>query len=225
MRSRSDHGPGRLALAVTGQLHRARRHSAGRRLQRIRRPHLRRRPVRATHPALLNALRQNGLAGHHVQRGPVRRRVPGPGEGPGRAPACGSATTATPTRISPSRARPRSTRRSPGPSRPSRRAGGGTPKLFRPPYGETNATVQAVEAKYGLTADHLGRRLAGLERREHRRDRRRPPPGSPTARSSSCTTGPPTPVAAIPRIAQGLAARGLCAGMISPQTGRAVAPG
>lgn len=30
-------------------------------------------------------------------------------------------------------------------------AGGGTPKLFRPPYGETNATVKAVAAKYGLT--------------------------------------------------------------------------
>ncbi|CAM5738563.1 hypothetical protein SALBM311S_09508 [Streptomyces alboniger] len=31
-------------------------------------------------------------------------------------------------------------------------------------------------------------------------------------------------LAAIPRIAQGLAGRGLCAGMISPQTGRAAAP-
>jgi peptidoglycan/xylan/chitin deacetylase (PgdA/CDA1 family) len=30
-------------------------------------------------------------------------------------------------------------------------AGGGTPKLFRPPYGETNSTVKAVETKYGLT--------------------------------------------------------------------------
>ncbi|NLT55992.1 MAG: polysaccharide deacetylase family protein, partial [Actinomycetales bacterium] len=30
-------------------------------------------------------------------------------------------------------------------------AGGGTPKLFRPPYGETNSTLRAVEAKYGLT--------------------------------------------------------------------------
>ncbi len=30
-------------------------------------------------------------------------------------------------------------------------AGGGTPKLFRPPYGETNATLRSVEAKYGLT--------------------------------------------------------------------------
>lgn len=29
--------------------------------------------------------------------------------------------------------------------------GGGTPKLFRPPYGETNATVQAAAARYGLT--------------------------------------------------------------------------
>jgi peptidoglycan/xylan/chitin deacetylase (PgdA/CDA1 family) len=30
-------------------------------------------------------------------------------------------------------------------------AGGGTPKLFRPPYGETNSTLRSVEAKYGLT--------------------------------------------------------------------------
>ncbi|MFD6282227.1 polysaccharide deacetylase family protein, partial [Streptomyces sp. NPDC060209] len=29
--------------------------------------------------------------------------------------------------------------------------GGGTPKLFRPPYGESNSTVQAAAAKYGLT--------------------------------------------------------------------------
>ncbi len=35
---------------------------------------------------------------------------------------------------------------------------------------------------------------------------------------------PANTVAAIPRIAQGLAARNLCAGMISPTTGRAVAP-
>src|SRR3954465_351141 len=30
-------------------------------------------------------------------------------------------------------------------------AGGGTPKLFRPPYGETNPTVKSVAARYGLT--------------------------------------------------------------------------
>jgi hypothetical protein len=35
---------------------------------------------------------------------------------------------------------------------------------------------------------------------------------------------PANTLAAIPRIAQGLAGRGLCAGRISPQTGRAVAP-
>ncbi|WP_030816965.1 polysaccharide deacetylase family protein [Streptomyces halstedii] len=29
--------------------------------------------------------------------------------------------------------------------------GGGTPKLFRPPYGETNATLRSVEAAHGLT--------------------------------------------------------------------------
>ncbi len=36
--------------------------------------------------------------------------------------------------------------------------------------------------------------------------------------------GPANTVAAIPCIAQILAGRGLCAGMISPATGRAVAP-
>jgi hypothetical protein len=36
--------------------------------------------------------------------------------------------------------------------------------------------------------------------------------------------GPPNTVTALPRIAQVLAGHGLGAGMISPQTGRAVAP-
>jgi hypothetical protein len=35
---------------------------------------------------------------------------------------------------------------------------------------------------------------------------------------------PANTLAAVPRIAQTLAAKGLCAGRISPQTGRAVAP-
>lgn len=30
-------------------------------------------------------------------------------------------------------------------------AGGGTPKLFRPPYGESNSTVQSVASGHGLT--------------------------------------------------------------------------
>jgi peptidoglycan/xylan/chitin deacetylase (PgdA/CDA1 family) len=103
-------------------------------------------------------------------------------------------------------------------------AGGGTPRLFRPPYGETNATVKAVATKYGLTQiiwdvdsqDWNGASADAI-----------------VAAAGRLTNGqiilmhdwPANTVAAIPRIAQGLAARGLCAGMISPQTGRAVAPG
>src|SRR5690242_19748780 len=102
-------------------------------------------------------------------------------------------------------------------------AGGGTPKLFRPPYGETNATVKAVEAKYGLkeiiwdvdSGDWNGASVDAI-----------------VAANARLTNGqvilmhewPANTLAAIPRIAQGLANRGLCAGMISPQTGRAVAP-
>ncbi|MFI8234766.1 polysaccharide deacetylase family protein [Streptomyces sp. NPDC085900] len=102
-------------------------------------------------------------------------------------------------------------------------AGGGTPQLFRPPYGETNSTVRAVEAKYGLTQiiwdvdsqDWNGASTDAI-----------------VAAAGRLTNGqvilmhdwPANTVAAIPRIAQGLAARGLCAGRISPQTGRAVAP-
>ncbi|MFE7271164.1 polysaccharide deacetylase family protein [Streptomyces sp. NPDC057623] len=102
-------------------------------------------------------------------------------------------------------------------------AGGGTPKLFRPPYGETNATVRAVEAKYGLTEI-----LWNVDSQDWN--------GASTdaivAAAGRLTSGQvilmhdwsANSLAAIPRIAQGLAARGLCAGMISPQTGRAVAP-
>ncbi|MEU6259685.1 polysaccharide deacetylase family protein [Streptomyces sp. NPDC047043] len=102
-------------------------------------------------------------------------------------------------------------------------AGGGTPKLFRPPYGETNATVKAVEAKYGLTEI-----LWNVDSQDWN--------GASTdaivAAAGRLTSSqvilmhdwPANTVAAIPRIAQGLAARNLCAGMISPQTGRAVAP-
>ncbi|MEV1081213.1 polysaccharide deacetylase family protein [Streptomyces sp. NPDC050211] len=102
-------------------------------------------------------------------------------------------------------------------------AGGGTPKLFRPPYGETNATVKAVAAKYGLTeilwdVDSQDWNGAGTD--------------AIVAAAGRLTNGqvilmhdgPANTVAAIPRIAQGLAARNLCAGMISTQTGRAVSP-
>ncbi|MCX4834678.1 polysaccharide deacetylase family protein [Streptomyces sp. NBC_00006] len=101
--------------------------------------------------------------------------------------------------------------------------GGGQPRLFRPPYGETNATVKSVATKYGLTqiiwdVDSQDWNGAGTD--------------AIVQAAARLTNGqiilmhdwPANTRAAIPRIAQGLAARGLCAGMISPQTGRAVAP-
>jgi peptidoglycan/xylan/chitin deacetylase (PgdA/CDA1 family) len=102
-------------------------------------------------------------------------------------------------------------------------AGGGTPKLFRPPYGETNATLKSVEQRYGLTeiiwdVDSQDWNNASTD--------------AIVAANARLTNGqvilmhdwPANTVAAIPRIASGLAGRGLCAGMISPSTGRAVAP-
>lgn len=102
-------------------------------------------------------------------------------------------------------------------------AGGGTPKLFRPPYGETNATVRSVEAKYGLTEviwdvdsqDWNGASTDAIVQAAARLTNGQ----TILMHDWSANT-----LAAIPRIAQGLAGRGLCAGMISPQTGRAVAP-
>ncbi|MEV6846501.1 polysaccharide deacetylase family protein [Actinoplanes sp. NPDC051411] len=102
-------------------------------------------------------------------------------------------------------------------------AGGGTPQLFRPPYGETNGALQSVEQKYGLrqviwdidSQDWNGASVDAI-----------------VAANARLTNGqvilmhewPANTLAAIPRIVQGLTSRGLCAGMISPQTGRAVAP-
>jgi peptidoglycan/xylan/chitin deacetylase (PgdA/CDA1 family) len=103
-------------------------------------------------------------------------------------------------------------------------AGGGTPKLFRPPYGETNATVKSVAARHGLTEiiwhvdsqDWNGASTDAIVQAAGRLTN-----GQVILMHEwSANT-----LAAIPRIAQALAARGLCAGMISPQTGRAVAPG
>ena len=103
-------------------------------------------------------------------------------------------------------------------------AGGGTPRLFRPPYGETNATVKAVEAKYGLTE---------VLWQVDSQDWNNASTDAIVAAAGRLSNGqvilmhdwPANTRAAIPRIAQTLAAKGLCSGMISPQTGRAVAPG
>ncbi|MFF8397505.1 polysaccharide deacetylase family protein [Streptomyces sp. NPDC016172] len=102
-------------------------------------------------------------------------------------------------------------------------AGGGTPKLFRPPYGETNATVKSVAARYGLTEiiwhvdsqDWNGASTDAIVQSAARLTNGQ----IILMHDWSANT-----LAAIPRIAQGLASRGLCAGTISPQTGRAVAP-
>ncbi|WP_062645007.1 polysaccharide deacetylase family protein [Streptomyces maremycinicus] len=102
-------------------------------------------------------------------------------------------------------------------------AGGGTPVLFRPPYGETNATVKAVEAKYGLTeiiwdVDSQDWNNASTDAIVQAAGR------LANGQVILMHDWPANTIAAIPRIAQGLAARGLCAGRISAQTGRAVAP-
>ncbi|QQM38337.1 polysaccharide deacetylase family protein [Streptomyces liliifuscus] len=102
-------------------------------------------------------------------------------------------------------------------------AGGGTPKLFRPPYGETNSTVKAVEAKYGLTeiiwdVDSQDWNGAGADAIVQAAGR------LSNGQIILMHDWSANTRAAIPRIAQGLTARGLCAGRISPQTGRAVAP-
>lgn len=102
-------------------------------------------------------------------------------------------------------------------------AGGGTPKLFRPPYGETNATVKSVAARYGLTEiiwhvdsqDWNGASTDAIVQSAARLTNGQ----IILMHDWSANT-----LAAIPRIAQVLASRGLCAGTISPQTGRAVAP-
>ncbi|WP_121746708.1 polysaccharide deacetylase family protein [Streptomyces sp. E2N166] len=102
-------------------------------------------------------------------------------------------------------------------------AGGGTPKLFRPPYGETNATLRSVEAKYGLTeviwdVDSQDWNNASTDAIVQAVSR------LGNGQVVLMHDWPANTLAAVPRIAQTLASKGLCAGMISPQTGRAVAP-
>ncbi len=102
-------------------------------------------------------------------------------------------------------------------------AGGGTPRLFRPPYGETNSTVRSVAARYGLTQiiwdvdsqDWNGASTAAIVQANGRLT---------NGQIILMHEWPANTIAAIPQIAQVLASRGLCAGTISPQTGRAVAP-
>ncbi|WP_043634168.1 polysaccharide deacetylase family protein [Nonomuraea candida] len=102
-------------------------------------------------------------------------------------------------------------------------ATGTAPRLFRPPYGETNATLRSVEQQLGLTEvlwdvdsqDWNGASTAAIVQAAGRLQN-----GQVILMHDQYATM----LAAIPQIAAGLRARNLCAGMISPATGRAVAP-
>ncbi len=101
---------------------------------------------------------------------------------------------------------------------------GQTPVLFRPPYGETNSTLKSVEASFGLTEiiwnqdsqDWNGASTASIVAT------------AATMKSGDVILmhdgGYQTTINAVSQIVSGLTSRGLCPGMISPSTGRAVAP-
>jgi peptidoglycan/xylan/chitin deacetylase (PgdA/CDA1 family) len=104
-----------------------------------------------------------------------------------------------------------------------RSATGMTPRLFRPPYGETNATLRSVEASLGLTEviwdvdsqDWNGASTAQIVQAAGRLT---------NGQVILMHDGIQNTVNAISQIVTDLNNRNLCAGMISPTTGRAVAP-
>ncbi|MER5266559.1 polysaccharide deacetylase family protein [Actinosynnema sp. NPDC002837] len=102
-------------------------------------------------------------------------------------------------------------------------ATGVAPKLFRPPYGETNSTLKAVEAQFGLTEV-----LWNVDSRDwNNASTAQIVQAASTLQNGGVILmhdGYQTTINAVPQIAANLASRNLCAGMISPSTGRAVAP-
>ncbi|KAB8184376.1 polysaccharide deacetylase family protein [Microbispora catharanthi] len=102
-------------------------------------------------------------------------------------------------------------------------ATGSAPKLFRPPYGETNSTLKSVEQQLGLreiiwdvdSQDWNGASTAQIVQAASRLQN-----GQIILMHDQYSTT----VQAISQIAANLRSRNLCAGMISPSTGRAVAP-
>lgn len=104
-----------------------------------------------------------------------------------------------------------------------KQATGTTPKIFRPPYGETNSTLQQAAAKLGLTQvtwDVDSRDWAGAATAQIVQ-------AASTLRAGGIILmhdGYQTTRSAIPQIVNDLKTRNLCAGTISPTTGRAVAP-
>jgi endo-1,4-beta-xylanase len=104
-----------------------------------------------------------------------------------------------------------------------RSATGTTPRLFRPPFGETNATLRSVEASLGLTEvlwqvdsqDWNGASTAAIVQAAGRLT---------NGQVILMHDGIQNTVNAIPQIMANLNSRNLCPGMISTATGRAVAP-
>ncbi|MGI5156692.1 polysaccharide deacetylase family protein [Microbispora sp. CA-102843] len=102
-------------------------------------------------------------------------------------------------------------------------ATGSAPKLFRPPYGETNSTLKSIEQQLGLkeiiwdvdSQDWNGASTAQIVQAAGQLQN-----GQIILMHDQYATT----VAAISQIAANLRSRNLCAGMISPSTGRAVAP-
>lgn len=100
---------------------------------------------------------------------------------------------------------------------------GSSPTLFRPPYGATNATLKSVISQNGLrevlwnvdSQDWNGASASQIVAAVNRMAS-----GDVILMHDQYQTT----LQAIPQIAQNLKNRGLCAGMISPSTGRAVAP-
>lgn len=100
---------------------------------------------------------------------------------------------------------------------------GTTPTLFRPPYGATNATLKSVISQNGLremlwnvdSQDWNGASASQIVAAVNRMAS-----GDVILMHDQYQTT----LQAIPQIAQNLKNRGLCAGMISLATGRAVAP-
>lgn len=100
---------------------------------------------------------------------------------------------------------------------------GVTPNLFRPPYGETNSTLRSVEAQYGLTEvlwDVDSQDWNGASTQQIVQAARGLQSGGVMLMHDNYQST----INAIPQIASDLQSRGLCAGMVSPDTGRAVAP-
>jgi peptidoglycan/xylan/chitin deacetylase (PgdA/CDA1 family) len=173
-------------------------------------------------PALLNALRQNGLRATMFNQGQYAAAYPAQVRaqvGAGMWVGNHSYTHPHLTQLGQAQIDSEISRT----QQAIANAGGGTPNLFRPPYGETNTTVRTVAAKYGLTQviwdvdsqDWNGASTDAIVQAAARLNNGQ----IMLMHEWSANT-----LAAIPRIAQTLASKGLCSGRISPQTGRAVAP-